>query len=154
MQKPRLLLVEDDPAVRAAMASLLGSWQCDVVAADCTLTGLSLLRQLRKVARVVIADYHLPNGDCGTETVAAVRAQCGVKVPALLMSSDRGQHVREAARKAGIVLLMKPVAPSKLRATLNYLLSQAVALEESPQAAGFDLGRGPSIAADQRIIAS
>ncbi len=52
--------------------------------------------------------------------------------PALLLSSDRAPHIRAAARDAGVVLLLKPVAPSKLRATLTYLFSQAAALDGAP----------------------
>jgi CheY-like chemotaxis protein len=147
-----ILVVEGDAEVRAAMAALLTSWQYEVVAADSTAAALAALAQTGKVPRVVIADYNLGGGDCGIDIVQAVRARRGVPVPALLTSSDRGQHVRDAARKAGVVLLRKPLAPSKLRATLNYLLSQAASFEEAPAAPGCDLGRGHGIAADQRIV--
>jgi hypothetical protein len=63
--------------------------------------------------------------------VAAVRAQCGEFIPALLMSSDRAPHMRQTAREAGLLLLPKPVAPSKLRAALTHLFIQAAKPEHT-----------------------
>jgi CheY-like chemotaxis protein len=127
-----VLVVEDDPAVRSAMSSLLASWQCKVIAVESTQAALDFLRRHGATPRVMIADYHLPGDDRGTDAVQAVRAYSGVATPALLMSSDRAPHIRAAARDAGVVLLLKPVAPSKLRATLTYLFSQAAALDGAP----------------------
>jgi len=125
-----VLVVDDDPAVRAAMSSLLASWQCNVIAVDSTAAALAILRQHGITPRVVIADYHLAGDDCGTMAIQEVRAHAGVRTPALLISSDRGQHMRDLARDAGVVLLLKPVAPSKLRATLTHLFGLAAALEQ------------------------
>jgi signal transduction histidine kinase/CheY-like chemotaxis protein len=132
-----VLVVEDDPAVRSAMSSLLASWQCRVIAVESTQAALDFLRRHGATPRVMIADYHLPGEDLGTHAVQAVREYCGVATPALLMSSDRSPHIRTAAREAGVVLLLKPVAPSKLRATLTYLFGQAAALEGQEESASF-----------------
>jgi CheY-like chemotaxis protein len=75
--------------------------------------------------RVIVADYYLAGEDRGTQAVAAVRAQCGGFIPALLMSSDRAPQMRVVAREAGLLLLPKPIAPSKLRAALTHLFAQA-----------------------------
>jgi DNA-binding response OmpR family regulator len=124
LDRSAVLLVEDDPAVRQGMASLLRTWHCDVIEADSTAGALVGLARHGAAPDVVIADYHLLNGDRGTSAVAAVRERCGRAVPAVIVSSDRGPSLRVHAREADAMFLVKPVAPSKLRATLNFLLSK------------------------------
>jgi two-component system, sensor histidine kinase len=124
-----VLVVEDDPAVRAGMCSLLRSWQCHVVAAASTEAALDRMRDSERTPQVIIADYHLEGEDNGIRAVEAIRVYCGMETPALLMSSDRAPHLRTEAHAVGAVFLKKPVAPSKLRATLNYLLNHAVVAE-------------------------
>jgi DNA-binding response OmpR family regulator len=51
--------------------------------------------------------------------------KCGRDVPALIVSGDQSSGLRTAARETGAMFLVKPVPPSKLRATLNYLMSRS-----------------------------
>ncbi|MEJ0046612.1 MAG: hybrid sensor histidine kinase/response regulator [Rhodospirillales bacterium] len=125
-----VLVVEDDPAVRAGMSSLLRSWQCHVVAAESTEAALAKLQANGAPPQVIIADYHLAGEDNGIRALTAVRSHYGIAIPALVMSSDRAPGLRAEAHAAGAVFLKKPVAPSKLRATLNYLLNHAVVAAE------------------------
>jgi signal transduction histidine kinase len=125
-----VLVVEDDPAVRAGMSSLLRSWQCHVVTAEGTEAALAKLRANGAAPQVIIADYHLAGDDNGIRAVAAVRAHYGMPMPALVMSSDRAPGLRAEAHAVGAMFLKKPVAPSKLRATLNYLLNHAAVAAE------------------------
>jgi signal transduction histidine kinase len=120
-----VLVVEDDPSVRAGMASLLRSWRCHVVTAEGTQAALAKLVANGAPPQVIIADYHLAGDDNGIHAVASVRAHYGTPMPALVMSSDRAPGLRAEAHAVGAVFLKKPVAPSKLRATLNYLLNHA-----------------------------
>jgi signal transduction histidine kinase len=119
-----VLLVEDDGAVRAGMSRLLRSWQCDVLEADGTEAALARIAHHGRPPDVIIADFQLHGTDCGTTTVRAVRARAARDVPALIVSGDQSPGLRAAARETGAMFLVKPVPPSKLRATLNYLLSK------------------------------
>jgi len=120
-----VLVVEDDPLVRAAISSLLGSWQCQVIAMDSARAALAHLRLYGIMPRAVIVDYHLQGGENGIAAAASLREQCGGALPVLLMSGDRSSSVRMMARDAGMVLLSKPIAPSKLRSALTFLFAQA-----------------------------
>jgi signal transduction histidine kinase len=124
LARSAVLLVEDDPAVRQGMASLLRSWHCDVIEAESTAAALLGVARHGAAPDVMIADYHLLGADRGTGAVAAVRERCGRLVPALIVSSDCTPGLRVQAREADAMFLVKPVAPSKLRATLNFLLSK------------------------------
>jgi len=125
LERRIVLLVEDDAGVRAGMASLLRSWQCDVLEADGTEQALARIAGHGRGPDVVIADFQLHGTDCGTTTVRAIRTLTARDVPALIVSGDQSQGLRAAARETGAMFLVKPVPPSKLRATLNYLLSKA-----------------------------
>jgi signal transduction histidine kinase len=124
LDRRTVLLVEDDVAVRAGMSSLLRTWQCDVLEADSTGSAVLRTQQFSRAPDVIIADYQLSGSDCGTEAVRAIRAHCACDIPALVVSGDPSPALRDTVRETGAMFLLKPVPPSKLRATLNYLLSR------------------------------
>ncbi|MBN9236929.1 MULTISPECIES: hybrid sensor histidine kinase/response regulator [Phyllobacteriaceae] len=119
----KVLLVENDADVLAAMTSLLERWQCIVRPAASTDEALDALGDTDWVPDIVIADQHLDGGDLGTETVAEVRDYLGRTVPALIVTADPSESVVKAARAAGIDLMRKPLKPAQLRALLAHLLA-------------------------------
>jgi CheY-like chemotaxis protein len=120
-----VLLIENDRQLRSSMADLLRSWQCDVLEADGATSSFAVLSETGQAPDVIIADYHLGGLRCGQDAVRAVRERAGHDIPTLLVSTDNAQMMRAALRADDAMFLLKPVAPSKLRATLNYLLSKA-----------------------------
>jgi CheY-like chemotaxis protein len=72
----------------------------------------------------MLVDYHLSDDDTGLATVAAIRAAWG-PLPAVVITADHGDEVRERVRLAGVRLVRKPIRPAGLRAALNQLLSSA-----------------------------
>ena len=66
-----VLFVENDPAVREGMASLLGRWQCVVRAAASTAEAVATLQDEDWQPDIVIADQHLDHGDLGSVTIGA-----------------------------------------------------------------------------------
>ncbi|OQM77608.1 ATP-binding response regulator [Manganibacter manganicus] len=131
MQRPRgyglfgtrVLLVENDPDVLQAMASLLERWRCTVRAASSTSEALDTLGDTAWTPDIVIADQHLDGGDLGSATIDEVRAYLGRPVPALIVTADPSETVIQAARAAGIDLMLKPLKPAQLRALLAHLLA-------------------------------
>lgn len=119
----KVLLIEDDPAVREAMTVLLERWQCTVRAAASTTQALKTLGDAAWVPDIVIADQHLEGGDLGSVTIAAVRDHLKRDVPALIVTADTTEAVARAARDAGVELMRKPLKPAQLRALLAHLLA-------------------------------
>ena len=119
----KVLLVENDADVLAAMTSLLERWQCTVRAATSTDEALDALGDTDWVPDIIIADQHLEGGDLGTMTVSQVRDYLGRAVPALLVTADPSESVMNAARAAGIEFMRKPLKPAQLRALLAHLLA-------------------------------
>ncbi|EKV32707.1 periplasmic sensor hybrid histidine kinase [Caenispirillum salinarum AK4] len=116
-------VVENDPAVRRALVTLLEEWRCRVVAA--AGDGHSLLRALaeaRGVPDVIVADLRLPGGMDGMEAVAAVRAELGESVPALIVTGDTDPTRLRGAAGQGVPILHKPVSVPDLHAALSQII--------------------------------
>ena len=113
----RVLAIDNEPAILDGMRMLLGGWGCEIV----TAAGISEARQIVNSATrrpdVVIADYHLDDGN-GITAISEIRLILGPKVPAVLLTADRSQTVREAANAMDIQLLNKPLKPAALRSLL------------------------------------
>jgi DNA-binding response OmpR family regulator len=67
---------------------------------------------------VVLVDLHLGDGLDGFAVIAALRAAFGEDLPAALITADRSDGMRAAAREQGILPLPKPVRIAALRALL------------------------------------
>ncbi len=119
----RVLVVDDDPAIRAAMAALLARWGHEVVSAGSAaeVAGLGLV----PAPDLVICDYHLRGGGDGLGVIAAVRARVGRAVPAALITADTSAEVLAAAGEAGLLVMHKPVPNGRLRAAIGRLLAGA-----------------------------
>jgi two-component system, sensor histidine kinase len=121
----RIYVVDDEAPVRQGMRSLLESWGHEVVDAE---TGAEILAQslrLRDAPDLVICDYRLRGEESGVDVIDTLRAHYGRELPALLVTGDTAPDRLIDARRAGFVLLHKPVPAGKLRAAIGNLMSRA-----------------------------
>ncbi len=121
----KVLLIENDPAVQDAMATLLDSWRCDVRTAATTAAALSALNGTAWIPDIVIADQHLDHGDLGTVTIDNIRGMLGKPVPAIIVTADPSQIVQTLAERAHVDVMRKPLKPAQLRALMSHLLLHA-----------------------------
>lgn len=119
----RVLLIENDLAVKQAMQSLLGKWQCDTRAAASTGEALALLTELSWQPTVIIADQHLNHGDLGSTTILAIRDMFDHSLPAIIITADPSEKLTDISAQESIELMYKPVKPAELRALLAHVLS-------------------------------
>ncbi|MFC7704142.1 hybrid sensor histidine kinase/response regulator [Plastorhodobacter daqingensis] len=115
------IVVENDAAMRHAYMLLLQSWGVQVAAAAGTEDARALLRAGVR-PQILVTDYQLDRGDTGMRTIAALRDDLGACLPALLVTAERSADLPEAARRAGALLLEKPVAETDLHAAVLRLL--------------------------------
>ncbi len=112
LQGMRVLVLDDDEAVREGMARLLRSWGCvcDVVE---TISAAEALAQHHRPT-VFITDYRLREEQTGTAAIKRLRAALGAELPALMITGDtKPARLREAVA-SGVPLLHKPVLPEQL----------------------------------------
>jgi signal transduction histidine kinase len=108
----RILVVDDDRIVREGMLHLLRDWGCKCEAAESIEEALGMARV--NAPDVVISDYRLREQRTGVEAIAALRADLGESLSALLITGDTAPERLREATSSGIPLLHKPVLPNKL----------------------------------------
>jgi signal transduction histidine kinase/CheY-like chemotaxis protein len=118
------VVVDDDEAACAALQGLLAGWGCLTLAARGGTDALAMLTQHDRAPELVICDYHLGNGENGIEAIRRIQAASECSMPAILVTADGGPEVLRTARHHQYPVLLKPVAPAKLRALLAQLLAK------------------------------
>jgi len=108
-----ILVIDNEPAIVNGMRILLEGWGCRVNA----FSSLSELDGLQLPLDAVIADYHLDIGT-GLDAIKKLRDQIRSELPAILITADRTQAVRENAEANNVIVLHKPLKPAALRALL------------------------------------
>ena len=114
---PRLLLVEDDPLLRRALALTLGRRFTLLLAPNVEVAKRMLLASAE--VEVVLTDFHLPDGT-GLEVLREAKASWPDAVRVLMSASDEAFSTPES-REIAAVCLEKPfdvVAVSQLIAQL------------------------------------
>lgn len=120
--RPRILLVEDDAAVRAATGLLLQG-EGYHVSAVCSLE--EALRSARNGSGLdlLLTDYHLSDGEKGTEVIAALRESLGSSLKAVLITADTSSAIKNLPRDRNLRVTSKPVKADELLILLRELLA-------------------------------
>ena len=64
----------------------------------------------------------LDDGETGVQAIGALRAELGVSLPAVIVSAEGGEAVRQAAGPLGVPVIGKPIAEAALRRVVVDLL--------------------------------
>lgn len=120
----RVLLIDDDETVRAAMCDLLATWGCWCEPAASDAEALRILDRFEP--DVVLADYRLRSHRTGLQAVQAVRERMGRGVPAAIITGDTAPERLREAHASGLPLLHKPVPADCLQSMLFSLWREAV----------------------------
>lgn len=115
----RVLLVDDDPAVREALGLLLKGWGVDhVLAEDIAVARQALAQGLPFQA--VLSDHRLREGPVGLDFLNELKRMNPAPGVALV-TGDVDPDLMRRVGDAGIFLFHKPLDPARLRALLNHL---------------------------------
>jgi len=125
LSSKRILVVDDDKEVRAAVAALLQSIGFDVTGVEGADAAIALLANFHPDA--VLTDIHMAGGD-GFELMNAIRNQ-GLDIPIIAMSggSSGGSDTDylELARKLGAVAVIdKPFRGSHLAEAIDRAIAK------------------------------
>ncbi len=113
-----VLIVDDDPSVRLALADLLGRWAVRFDVAEDGVTALRLGTEKR--FGLILADYRLPGALHGLAVIDAIsRQQQDQKPVGVLVTADFDPELMSAARQAGVPVLQKPLDTAALRCLLT-----------------------------------
>lgn len=118
-RRPLILVVDDDEAVRRALAFAL-----DLQGYDVETFGSGealLLREAPGTPACLVLDQRLP-GVTGLTTLEQLRNR-HVDLPAILVTSHPGPALRDAAARAGVPILEKPLLSETLVSTIQRVLA-------------------------------
>lgn len=123
-----VLAIDNEKQITEGMQLLLGGWGCTVYTAPGLNQAQEVLRREGVRPDVIIADYHLDEGD-GIEAIVALRWKLARELPAVLLTADRSPSVRAEAAAKDIHVLYKPLKPAALRALLTRWRTLRIAAE-------------------------
>ncbi|QGA50365.2 PAS domain-containing protein [Pseudomonas brassicacearum] len=120
----RVWVLDNDAAICAGMRTLLEGWGCQVVTA---LSEQDLARQVDNYhaeVDLLIADYHLDHDQNGVDAVARINARRASPIPAMMITANYSNELKQQIREQGHTLMHKPVRPMKLKIAMSHLLGQ------------------------------
>ena len=114
----QVLCIDNEDSILIGMQSLLTRWGCQVWTARDRKECAALLAEGVR-PQLVLVDYHLDDGEVGTELMGWLRTQLGKPVPGVVISADGRPEMIAQVHAAGLEYLAKPVKPAALRALLS-----------------------------------
>ncbi|WP_152221661.1 hybrid sensor histidine kinase/response regulator [Pseudomonas sp. SCB32] len=118
----QVLCVDNEDSILTGMNSLLSRWGCRVLTARSREECQTLLEGDAR-PQLALIDYHLDDGELGTDLMAWLRTRLGEPVPGVVISADARPELVAQIHAAGLEFLPKPVKPAALRALLSRHLS-------------------------------
>ena len=115
----KILIIEDDPAVSQIVSQLLTGWGYQTTSCQ---SGAEVQRESENIPPdLIISDYYLPDTN-GLDLIYALRKKNGQFIPAILVSADSDDIIRQRCEKDNCNYLPKPLQPLKLKSLVHYLL--------------------------------
>ncbi len=121
----RMVVVEDEPAVRSGLEVLLGGWGAAIDSFDSVAAVEFWLATLAPDAPrpdLLIVDYRLEVGRSGIDAITMLRRRFGAGLPAIVVTGSTMSGHDAEAHDHDFHPLVKPVVPSKLRAMIAFKL--------------------------------
>jgi two-component system, sensor histidine kinase len=120
----RVLVIDDDPMVRHAMQTLLGSWGIELrMACHADDPALAAWCSEDWVPECILSDYRLP-GPCQGIALLHRLLDHWPDAVGILQTGELAAQVQAHAEDAGFAVLFKPVAPALLASTLRAVLPE------------------------------
>lgn len=118
----RVLLVEDDMAVRDATRLLLKVEGYQVIAVASLAEALQRAREAETID-LLVTDYHLGEGETGIQVIAAVRDTLKAQVKSVLITGDTSSAIKDLPRDSFFRVASKPIRAEELLTLLRGLLA-------------------------------
>jgi two-component system CheB/CheR fusion protein len=121
-RKGVIMVVEDDPDVRALLELLLKGEGHQVVTASDGIAALALASRGTIRPDLILADYNLPNGLNGLQLAAALREKLYRRIPVIILTGDISTGTLRDIKLQNCVQLNKPVKSQELTQVIQRLL--------------------------------
>jgi two-component system CheB/CheR fusion protein len=119
-----ILIIEDDPDLRDLLGMLLENEGYQVLAASNGAAALKLVQDGPPPPHLLLADFNLPGGLNGLQTVTRIRQATARAVPAIILTGDISTKTLREVAAEGCTQLNKPAKREDLLQTVAAMLSQ------------------------------
>jgi len=128
MSRPlRVLLVDDDAALRMLLAEIITSFGCDVTVADNGKSALALFGQDRGAFDLLITDVCMPEMN-GRDLIQAIRRRDEV-LPIIVISGYADLQLLDEINSSHAMLLEKPIDFQALESCIDSIQRHRVHLQ-------------------------
>lgn len=118
----RVLLVEDNTSLRGALRRLLRLKGYHVTAVESLMEAVQHAQDGHRID-LLICDYHLTDGETGSEVVARLRQMLGAPLRALIITGDTSSAMKELPRDPNLRIASKPIDSDELVTLVRSLLA-------------------------------
>ena len=123
-----ILCVDNEHTILEGMQGLLSKWGASPLIANNSADAVEHLRKLGSngggYPSILLVDYHLDDDVTGIQVIEELRAHTETDIPAIIVTADHSQGVRDMIRDSGHALLHKPIKPAALRALMSRILTR------------------------------
>ena len=124
----RVLVLDDEEAVRRGMETLLRAFGCEVRTAGCIAEAVTQCRFMPP--DILLVDLRLRGNENGIAAIHELRSTRPA-LPAILVSGDTAPDRLKDAHRAGIALLHKPVSAATLHQAITHEIRSRSTRHES-----------------------
>lgn len=116
----KVLLIDNDQLLLTALSQQLQDWGCDVTA----ISGRQQWQSVKPetIPELIIADYHLDQGDNGVDLVLCMLSDYGWQPPCIICSADPSEALRQHCSDAHFSFIRKPVKALALKHLIKQVL--------------------------------
>ncbi len=117
------LLIDDDLSLLQGLGWIAEDLGLSVSLADDGSKAIA--SALARRPDVILADFRLREGERGTAVIDRIRGATGVPVPAVLLTGDSGDEVRQEAERVSALVIIKPARPMQIANAIRAQLAGA-----------------------------
>jgi DNA-binding NtrC family response regulator len=121
-----ILIIDNDELLLEALKQQLNQWSDHVIAVRSRDEWLTLSAEETPKPDVMIADYHLDDGDNGIQLAQEILQAIDTEVPVIICSADASEWLREAVSEANYSFIRKPIKALALRKLISRVCSLTV----------------------------
>lgn len=117
-----IMVIENDEDVLYGATRWLEQMGASVIPAHSTEEAMGFVKDAGIPPDLILADYQLDGDDTGIAAIRQIRDTKGQHVPAILITADRSERVREAGLQNDVSVMTKPVKLARLRQLIGWKL--------------------------------
>lgn len=121
----KVLVIDNEPKILEGMNALLQGWSCSVLTAISATEAKNQILEQEFIPDIILADYHLDETRTGIMALQELGELWHHPIPAVVITADRTDAVKEEIAGTHAELLHKPIKPAALRAIISKLISSA-----------------------------